>query len=99
MPVNIVTDAAHWLRRKFGLSGGVHFPRGIRYWILAATIIVAFAGGTNLDPQKDELVVTYVPCIRMSDALDAYDGRTLSAEDEKQYSRMIAKRSRPTRTQ
>lgn len=33
----------------------------------------------------DAILVTYVPTIRLSDCLDAYDGRTLSAEDEARY--------------
>lgn len=45
-PINIVTDGAHWLRRKLGLTGGIRFSRNLRYWILAATLTVALAGGT-----------------------------------------------------
>jgi hypothetical protein len=39
------------------------------------------------DPKEsvDRYVVTYVPTIRMSDVLDAYDGRTLGAEGETKY--------------
>jgi hypothetical protein len=35
----------------------------------------------------DRFLVTYVPTIRMSDCLDAYDGRTLSPRDEARYRR------------
>lgn len=42
-PVNIVTDAADWLRRKVNIKGGAHFSRKLRYWILLMTIVVAVA--------------------------------------------------------
>ena len=45
-PVNIVTDTAHWLRRRIDLRGGVRFSRGTRYWVLAMTLVAAFATGT-----------------------------------------------------
>jgi hypothetical protein len=35
----------------------------------------------------DHVLVTYVPTIRMSDCLDAYDGRTLTREQESAYPR------------
>lgn len=37
-PVNIITDAAHWLRHRLGLSGGMKFSRAARYWLLGATL-------------------------------------------------------------
>lgn len=37
----------------------------------------------------DRIVVTYVPAIKMSDCLDAYDGRTLSIDEEKAYPRWV----------
>ena len=40
-PVNIVTDAADWFRRKFNIKGGAHFSRSLRYWILLTTLLVA----------------------------------------------------------
>jgi ferredoxin-type protein NapH len=45
-PVNIVTDAAHWFRWRMGLKGGVRFSRGTRYWVMAMTLVAAFATGT-----------------------------------------------------
>ena len=39
--------------------------------------------------EVDYLWVTYVPTIKMSDCLEAYDGRTLSLEDEAQYERWV----------
>jgi ferredoxin-type protein NapH len=45
-PVNIVTDAAAWLRARLGLRGGRTPPRSLRYWLLGATLVVAAATGT-----------------------------------------------------
>lgn len=45
-PINPLADAAHWLRQTLGLKGGARFGRTVRYWILAATGVVAFATGT-----------------------------------------------------
>lgn len=45
-PLNPVTDAAAWLRRRLGLKGGAHVTRKTRYAWLAATFVVAAASGT-----------------------------------------------------
>lgn len=45
-PVNMVTDAAGWLRERFGIKGGAHVSRQARYWILAGTLVLALATGT-----------------------------------------------------
>lgn len=45
-PVNLVTDLAAWLRRRFGIKGGVHIARELRYWVLGATLVLALATGT-----------------------------------------------------
>jgi ferredoxin-type protein NapH len=45
-PVNMVTDAAAWLRQRLGLRGSGRLPRATRYWILALTFVVAFATGS-----------------------------------------------------
>lgn len=37
-PVNMVTDAAGWLRDRLGIKGSVHLSRQTRYWILAMTL-------------------------------------------------------------
>lgn len=45
-PMNMVTDAAAWLRRQLGLKGG-HVPNaGNRYVLLALTLVAAFATGS-----------------------------------------------------
>ena len=45
-PVNVVTDAAHWLRAKLGVRGGARFSHATRYWILAMTLALALITGT-----------------------------------------------------
>lgn len=40
-PVNPITDLANWLRRSLGLTGGIAFARGLRYWILGVVLAVA----------------------------------------------------------
>jgi ferredoxin-type protein NapH len=38
-PVNVVTDAAGWLRARLGIKGGAQLGRNTRYWILGMTVI------------------------------------------------------------
>ena len=45
-PVNLLTDAAHWLRVRLGIKGSAHLTRATRYWILAMTLVVAAVSGT-----------------------------------------------------
>ena len=45
-PINIITDAAAWMRRKLNLKGGTTFSRDARYWMLLAILILAFLTGT-----------------------------------------------------
>ncbi|RME33516.1 MAG: quinol dehydrogenase ferredoxin subunit NapH [Gammaproteobacteria bacterium] len=46
-PVNLVTDAAAWLRRRLGLRGaGSSFSRTFRYWLLGTTLVLAALAGT-----------------------------------------------------
>lgn len=45
-PVNMVTDAAAWLRSRLGIKGGARISRRTRYWILAMTLALAAATGT-----------------------------------------------------
>ncbi len=47
-PVNIVTDAANYLRRKLGISAiqkRVYMSRNIRYWILGLSLFLSFFMG------------------------------------------------------
>ncbi len=45
-PVNIVTDAAAWLRRRLGLKGGKAPDARTRYWLLAFVMVIAFGTGS-----------------------------------------------------
>lgn len=44
-PVNPVTDAAGWLRRRFNIKGGAQLSRTTRYWVLGMTLVVSALGG------------------------------------------------------
>lgn len=44
-PVNMVTDAADWLRRRLGIKANTRLKRSARFWVLATTLIVAAATG------------------------------------------------------
>ncbi len=44
-PVNVVTDAAHWLHRKLGLKGRLHLARSSRLWLLGAVLLTALFVG------------------------------------------------------
>ena len=46
-PVNMVTDAAAWLRIRLGFKGsGTRLRRVTRYWILGATLLISMITGT-----------------------------------------------------
>jgi ferredoxin-type protein NapH len=45
-PVNMITDAAAWLRRAFGLTNPRAPPAATRYWLLAGALGAAAATGT-----------------------------------------------------
>ena len=45
-PVNIITDSAHWLRERLGISGASRLSRNTRYWLLGAALVLALATGT-----------------------------------------------------
>ncbi len=44
-PLNLITDAAAWLREAIGIKGGAHVSRETRYWILAMTLALAAVTG------------------------------------------------------
>ncbi|KAF0165965.1 MAG: ferredoxin-type protein NapH [Rhodocyclaceae bacterium] len=45
-PVNLLTDAAYWLRVRLGLKGSAHISRPTRYWMLGMTLVMAFVTGS-----------------------------------------------------
>jgi ferredoxin-type protein NapH len=44
-PVNIVTDAANALRRRWDIRGGADMPRESRYWVLGLILVLAATTG------------------------------------------------------
>ena len=47
-PVNLVTDAAGWLRARLGIKGTGQLSRQTRYWMLAMTLLGSAASGVLL---------------------------------------------------
>jgi len=46
-PINIVTDAASWIRTRLNIKGvGTGLSRANRYWLLLLTLVLAVATGT-----------------------------------------------------
>lgn len=45
-PVNLVTDAAAWLRRRLGIRADAHLSRKARLWLLAMVLALAALSGT-----------------------------------------------------
>jgi ferredoxin-type protein NapH len=45
-PVNIVTDAAEWLRHRLNIKGGARFSEKARYWMLGAILLVSAISGS-----------------------------------------------------
>ncbi len=45
-PVNIVTDTAHWLRRRLGIKGKTKISPNTRYWMLGLVLVLALFTGT-----------------------------------------------------
>jgi len=47
-PINMLTDAAGWLRRRFGIKGGAHLGRATRYWMLGMALLGSALTGVVL---------------------------------------------------
>ncbi|MGQ0711500.1 MAG: quinol dehydrogenase ferredoxin subunit NapH [Rhodoferax sp.] len=45
-PLNVLTDAAAWVRRRLGLRGGADLPRATRYALLALVLALALGTGS-----------------------------------------------------
>ena len=45
-PINMITDAAAWLNRRLDLKKSFNLSRSVRYWLLAATLVMAYITGT-----------------------------------------------------
>lgn len=58
-PINIVTDAAHWTRRKLGLKTKSGFKSSTRYWMLALTLVLSAITGTLAYELVNPVSITY----------------------------------------
>lgn len=45
-PINLLTDLAYWLRKKFKIKGNMSLSRNLRLWVLALSLVLSFLGGT-----------------------------------------------------
>ncbi len=45
-PVNVITDAAHWLRMRIGIAAGWQPPKTTRIWIMLMALAVSAVTGT-----------------------------------------------------
>ncbi len=45
-PINVVTDAAGWLRRRLDIGASARIDRKARFWFLGLTLVLAFATGS-----------------------------------------------------
>ena len=45
-PINIVTDAAEWLRRRLKIKNSANFSSRTRYWLLGGILLVAAISGS-----------------------------------------------------
>ncbi len=58
-PVNIVTDAAAWLRRKLGLKVSSPFSRSTRYWFLGLTLVLPLLTGAIVWELFNQVSLTF----------------------------------------
>ncbi len=45
-PVNVVTDTAHWLREKLGITRDRKLDRRTRYWVLGGALLASLVSGS-----------------------------------------------------
>lgn len=45
-PINIISDAASWLRFRLGIKGGAQFSRNSRFWMLGAVFLLSLTSGS-----------------------------------------------------
>lgn len=45
-PINVVTDAANWLREKLGIKKGMRLYKNARYWAVLAVLTASLVSGT-----------------------------------------------------
>lgn len=45
-PVNMITDAANWLRERLGVKSATYVSRDLRYWLLGLVLLLALTTGS-----------------------------------------------------
>lgn len=58
-PVNILTDLSAWLHHRLGIKRTAQFARHSRYWILAATLVLALLTGTLVWELVNPVTILY----------------------------------------
>ncbi|WP_394147454.1 quinol dehydrogenase ferredoxin subunit NapH [Shewanella atlantica] len=58
-PVNLVTDSASWLRRKFNLPRLGEMPRNLRYYLLGLVIVLPLLTGMTVWEWVNPVPITY----------------------------------------
>ncbi len=58
-PVNIITDAAAWLRRRLGLKAASIFSRQTRFWLLAVVLLLPSLTGALVWEMINPVTLTY----------------------------------------
>jgi len=62
-PVNVITDAAHWLRLRLPLPPGWRPQRQLRWWALFSVIVVATTTGTLAFELLNPVTLIYRACV------------------------------------
>jgi ferredoxin-type protein NapH len=58
-PVNLVTDAADWLRRRFGITSGRAPRASLRYWLAGAVLVASAATGVAVWEWVNPVTMTH----------------------------------------
>lgn len=57
-PVNVVTDAAAWLRKRFNISSGRAPKDHLRHWLLGAVLLASAISGTSVWETVNPVLMT-----------------------------------------
>jgi ferredoxin-type protein NapH len=58
-PINIVTDASHWISERFDIPKGWQPKRSLRYWILGMTLVASAATGVIVWELVNPITILY----------------------------------------
>jgi ferredoxin-type protein NapH len=58
-PVNIVTDTAHWLKRRLRIKGSARLSATTRYWLLGTALVVSAVTGVIAWELVNPVSMTY----------------------------------------